>query len=211
VPHAYPLFLDVSQRLVVIVGGGAVAARKAAGLIEAGGQRIRMISPRRIDGFVEHPGIEWIHEAYRPEHLEGAGLVFAATDSAEVNSAVVRDAQPLGVLVCRADVDHDAPGDFVTPASFRAGAVTVAVSAGSAALSVLIRDGVNARWDIRWSKMAEAMQSLRPLIRGRSLSIEQRRAIFRDAATAEAIDLLDRHGMDAFQQWLAARHPELRQ
>jgi precorrin-2 dehydrogenase/sirohydrochlorin ferrochelatase len=210
VPHAYPLFLDVSQRLVVIVGGGAVALRKAGGLVEAGAQRIRLVAPRRTEGFERGGGLEWIAEAYRPEHLDGAAIVFAATDSAEVNSAVVRDAQERGILVCRADSDDDAPGDFLTPAVFRDGAVTVAVSAGSAALSVLIRDGVQARWDGRWSKMAGAMKWLRPLIRGSGLTIEQRRALFRDAARLDAIEILDRQGADGLKAWLAARHPEFR-
>src|SRR5438874_11292581 len=42
---AYPLMLDLRDRLVVIVGGGAVAARKARGLLDAGATRVRVISP----------------------------------------------------------------------------------------------------------------------------------------------------------------------
>src|SRR4051812_19024967 len=42
---AYPLMLDVSNRLAVIVGGGVVGARKARGLLDAGAGRVRVISP----------------------------------------------------------------------------------------------------------------------------------------------------------------------
>ena len=50
--HAYPLMLDVTDRLVVVVGGGAVAARKVAGLLAAGARRVRVVAPRL------HPDLE---------------------------------------------------------------------------------------------------------------------------------------------------------
>src|SRR2546423_3621673 len=128
---AYPLMLDVSDRLAVIIGGGRVAARKARGLIEAGATKVRMVSPtfhKDVPAAVER-----IAGRYEPRHLEGAGLAFAATDSGETNDAVVRDARRLGVLVCRADGDHEAAGDFATPAVMRKGALTVVVSAAGGA------------------------------------------------------------------------------
>src|SRR6478609_7363439 len=99
-PHTYPLMLDVSDRLIVIVGGGAVAARKAAGLIECGATRIRCVSPTFEPKMP--PGVERIDGRYGPHHLDGAGLVFAATDDPAVNAAVVRDARNRGILVNRA-------------------------------------------------------------------------------------------------------------
>src|SRR4051794_37590699 len=39
-PHTYPLLLDVTDRSIVIVGGGAVAVRKAEGLLAAGATRV---------------------------------------------------------------------------------------------------------------------------------------------------------------------------
>src|SRR5262245_42466510 len=100
--------LDVTDRLAVIVGGGGVAARKAAGLIEAGANRIRVVAPVfGPDPFDRR--IERITATYRAEHLDGAKLVFAATNDPAVNDAVVRDAQSKGVLVCRANADDDSP------------------------------------------------------------------------------------------------------
>src|SRR5438874_10180418 len=166
VRHAYPLMLDVSDRLVVIVGGGGVAARKARGILDAGGRRVRVVAP---DFAPELPaGVERVRERYHPECLEGAGLVFAATDVPEVNDAVVRDARARGVLVCRADGNDAEPGDFATPAHLHRGEVTLAVSAGSAALAVRVRDALAAHFDPVWSRMAEAMLALRPAIRDRA-------------------------------------------
>src|SRR5436190_18702570 len=103
VRSAYPLMLDLSNRLVVIVGGGAVAARKARGLFEAGAKRVRVISPTFS---AEMPAqLERVEHEYDPQWIEGATLVFAATDNTEVNDRIVRDARRLGIFVNRADSD----------------------------------------------------------------------------------------------------------
>ena len=204
--HTYPLLLDVTDRLVVIVGGGAVAVRKAVGLLEAGATKVRCVSPT-FDADLPAT-VERVAGAYEPRHLDGAGLVFACTDQSEVNDAVVRDARRRGVLVSRADSDDETPGDFITPAKLRQGPVIVTVSAGSPALAVLIRDGIAERWDARWSKMAEAMQVLRPLVlQAHGLDGRRRASLFRDLATAEAMNVLDDGGIDALKQWLARKYP----
>jgi len=208
--YGYSLMLDLTNRLVVIVGGGAVAARKAAGVVDAGATRVRCVSPLFK---AEFPGcVEKVLERYDTRHLEGAGLVFAATDSAEVNDAVVRDARALGVLVSRADSGEGAAGDFATPAVLRRSAVTLTVSAASPALSALVRDGLAARWDQRWSKMADVMGWLRPaLTRSGSLHPQRRAAVLRDLATEEALSVLDAGGEAGLFDWLAGRHVELKE
>jgi precorrin-2 dehydrogenase/sirohydrochlorin ferrochelatase len=198
--------LDVTDRLVVIVGGGPVAVRKARGVLEAGGTRVRCVSPTFDPGMPE--GVERVPEAYEARHLDGAGLVFAATDLAAVNDAVVRDARARGVLVNRADADDEQPGDFAVPAKLRQGPVTVSVATGgSPALAVLIRNRLVERWDPRWSQMAEMMLGLRRVLVERLEDPQARREAFRDLATDEALDVLDASGPEGVVQWLLARHP----
>jgi len=207
VPFAYPLMLDVSDRFAVIIGGGAVAARKAAALFEAGATRVRVVAPA-FDGSL-HPRAERITEPYAPHHLDDAGLVFAATDSPEVNDRVVRDARARRLLVNRAD-DGDAGGDFTVPARFQEGEVIVSVSAGSPALAVAIRNDLARRIDRRHLKMAHAMQQFRPLIRDGGAPADVRRAVFRDLASDEAMAALDAGGIDGLRRWVVGRHPELK-
>jgi siroheme synthase-like protein len=199
--------LDVTDRLVVIIGGGAVASRKAKGVLKAGATRVKVVAPS-IDMDVP-ADVERVASTYEPAHLEGAGLVFAATDSEEVNATVLRDARQRGVLACRADADDAEPGDFVTPAQLTRGRVVVAVSAGSAALSAAVRDGLGERFDDRWADMAEAMVVLRPLVRDSGLPQDRRAAVFRDLASSEALGVLAEGGAGALQAWVVARHPEL--
>src|SRR3954471_23544402 len=202
---AYPLLLDVADRLVVIVGGGAVAVRKAKGVLEAGARRVRCIAP---DFHPELPAaVDRVPEPYEPRHLDGAGLAFACTDSADVNDAVCRDCRARGILVNRADADDEQPGDFTVPAKFRQGPVTVTVSVGSPALAAFIRDRLTAAWDPRWAAMAEAMRVLRPQIVASGLSPRERARAFARLASEEALDLLARGGLDELTNTLL---PELR-
>ena len=207
--HAYPLMLDVTDRLCVIIGGGGVAVRKAKGLLAAGATRVRVVAASVREDMPE--AVERIIGVYEPRHLDGAGLVFAATDVSEVNDAVVSDARRLGLLVNRADVDEDMPGNFVTPAQLNRGPVTLTVSTtGAPALAAMIRDALAQNFDPQWREMALAMQTLRPRIRDHAnLPPDRRRAAFRDLATPEAIAFLAAGGTDALWRWLKSRYPEL--
>jgi siroheme synthase-like protein len=199
-PQGYPILLDVSNRLVVIGGGGSVAVRKAAGLLDAGATRVRVVAPE-IDAQMPPP-VERMKEKFAPRHLDDAALVFAATNSRDVNDAVTRDARERGILVNQAD--DPAMSDFTTPAQLKRGLVTIAVSAGSPALAVAIRDRLAALFDERWSKMAQAMQTLRPELQQR-LSEQTRHQIFRELATEEAMSVLAQDGVDGLRAWIRQR------
>ena len=203
-PFTYPLMLDVSGRLAVIVGGGGVAVRKARGLFDAGARAVRVVSP------AFHPempdGVDRVTAAYEPAHLDGADLAFAATDVPAVNERVVRDCAARGILVNRADQDDAAPGDFATPAQLKRGPVVVTVSAGSPALAATVRDGLAARWDERWSAMAEAMREIRPaIVNDPSLPPARRAELFRWLATEEAMGVLAGGGVEALRRRLSER------
>jgi siroheme synthase-like protein len=199
--------LDVTDRLVVIIGGGGVASRKAEGLLEAGATRIRMVAPSFS---MTSATIDFVKATYDPAHLDGAGLVFAATDSTEVNDAVLRDAHARGILACRADAADEAPGDFVTPAKLMRGPIIVTVSAGSAALSAAVRDAIAEQLDARWETMAEAMKVLRPMVRSAVGLTQARRAeVFRTLASLEAVTIVSERGVGGVLEWITARYPEL--
>jgi precorrin-2 dehydrogenase/sirohydrochlorin ferrochelatase len=205
--RAYPIILDVGECTAVIIGGGAVAARKAQGLLKAGAAAVRCVAPEFCE---EMPGeVERIQAAYHLSQLDGASLVFAATDHPDVNEAVVRDARDRNIPVNRVDADEDQPGNFIVPAVYCSGAVTIAVSAGSPALSALIRDRIGQVFDPRWETMATLMKEQRPAIRTANLEISARRQIFRDLATDQALEILGAQGTEGLKRWIFERHPEL--
>jgi precorrin-2 dehydrogenase/sirohydrochlorin ferrochelatase len=200
------MMLDLSGRVAVIVGGGAVGARKARGVVDAGAT-VRCVSPTFCE---QMPAtVQRIVGRYQSTHLDGAALVFAATDQPEVNSEIVRDARNRSIPVCRADLDETDPGDFSTPAMHVQGDLVITVSAGSPALSALIRNRLESAIDPAWAQMARAMQELRPRVKSLGIPVENRRQIFRDLATDAAIDVLRKGGLDGLKLWLASRYPEL--
>ena len=201
-PAVYPMLLDITVLRIVIIGGGGVARRKTQGLLEAGATDLTVVSPTLAEGF---PLVRHVASTYTPQVIADARLVFAATNDPAVNAAVVLDARKVGAMVCRADaVEDDAKGDFVTPAMFKKGPVMVTVSAGSAALSAAIRDGLAESFDPRWTAMADAMTVLRPFVRNHpSLSAADRVAAFRKLATEDALVILHQEGTVGLMAWLA--------
>jgi siroheme synthase (precorrin-2 oxidase/ferrochelatase) len=98
----------------------------------------------------------------------------------------------------------------VVPAKFTQGAVTVAVSAGSAALGAAIRDAMRAAFDLKWALLAEVMVKLRPaVIATPGLGAAKRRQVFHDLASEEAREIAAGGGLAALVQWARRRHPEL--
>lgn len=106
----FPLFVDLHGREAAVVGGGAVGLRRAE-LLRRFGARVTVISPRLAR---EAAGVRHLPRAYRPGDLTGMFLAVAATDSAEVNAAVGREARDLGIPFNRSDCPEDC--DFFFPA-----------------------------------------------------------------------------------------------
>ena len=133
----YPVNLDLHDRLVIIVGGGAVAARKARRLVSAGA-RLSVVSPRLDDGLVAlvaAGSLTHLARGYLHGDLQGALLAFAATDDASVNLAVAAEAKARGILIDVVDAPKES--GFTTPAALERGdlLITVSTAGASPALS----------------------------------------------------------------------------
>src|SRR5690242_13184537 len=134
-----PIFLEVSGRRCVVVGGGAVAARKVAGLLEAGA-KVVVISPHLNDALaaLARAGrIRHIKRVYQVRDMEGAMLVYAATDDAQLHRRLYDEAGSHGILINVADVPSLCT--FIAPAVMTRGALKIAVSTGGASPSMAAR------------------------------------------------------------------------
>jgi uroporphyrin-III C-methyltransferase/precorrin-2 dehydrogenase/sirohydrochlorin ferrochelatase len=135
----YPLLLDLTGRRVVVVGGGAVALRRAGGLVEAGAL-VHVIAPSVLPALAAL-GVAVHRRRYADGDLAGAWLAHACTDDPAVNAAVAAEAERHRVPCVRADAA--AGGTARTPATARSGGLTVAVNAeGDPARAVALRDAV---------------------------------------------------------------------
>jgi precorrin-2 dehydrogenase/sirohydrochlorin ferrochelatase len=123
----YPIFLELVQRRVVIVGGGTVAARKAEPVLKAGA-RLVIIAEKICDalrGLCGKMHAELIETKYSKDYLVGATLAIAATDNEELNRRIYKDCQQLEIL-CNV-VDSPELCDFYVPAVVNRGDLQIAV------------------------------------------------------------------------------------
>jgi siroheme synthase-like protein len=138
-----PVFLDVTGKRCIVVGGGRVAHRKVESLLECGAA-VTAISPDFLpDLMALSPERVTIYQrVYCSDDLTGAFLAVAATNDRRVNAAVVAEAQARGVLVCTAD--GGTTGDFSFGAIVRREGIIVAVSTGgrSPTFGRLLRDEI---------------------------------------------------------------------
>ena len=143
----------------MVVGGGEVASRKARRLLQSGAEVV-VISPEVRPDLV-HSDVQIEQRPYREGDLEGACLVFTATDSREVNAAVAREADERGVPINVAD--RPSAGDFAVPSTLRRGSLQVAVSTGGASptLARRIRDELEENFGPEWADLVEAFGTSR--------------------------------------------------
>jgi precorrin-2 dehydrogenase/sirohydrochlorin ferrochelatase len=128
----YPLFMNLKDQWVLVVGGGAVAYRKVKTLL-ACQALVRVVSPRLIaplDRLIDDKRCFWSRKEYSLSDLGDVMLVFACTEKAEVNDRVASDAQTASRPVNVAD--NPEKGSFIVPSIFRQGDLSIAVSTGGA-------------------------------------------------------------------------------
>ena len=160
-----PILVEGSAVRVLLVGGGTVASRKAAVLLEAGAQ-LRLVAPVIHDdlrAMAATGRVELVERRYQRGDVGDAQLVVAATDDRAVNAAVLADAQAVGRLVNVADAPAD--GSFSTMATHRSGELVIGVSAGGVpGAAARIRDAIGMRFDGRYARALADLAAVRRLL-----------------------------------------------
>ncbi len=160
---SYLVNLDMRDRPALVVGAGAVAARKIAALVDAKA-RVTVIAPRIGDAVraLEREGrIEVVRRAYKPGDARGACLVIAATDDDEANRHVAYDAHGHGALVNV--VDRPALCSFTLPAVVRRGDLTLAVATEGAcpSLARVLRERLEGEFGAEYADVVRRLGELR--------------------------------------------------
>lgn len=122
----YPVFLDLKEQPVLVVGAGKVALRKSRSLLEAGA-RITVVAPEWEEEFEEMP-LRLIKRRFRASDLAGYVLVFAATDDRLTNHRIGIAAKGKGIFANIADSAEEC--GFLVPARLERDNVHVAISTG---------------------------------------------------------------------------------
>lgn len=196
----YPIVLNLDGCDVLVVGGGPVAARKVAGLVEAGA-RVRVVSRQFVPELLARTDIRRHNGAYASEAIGSARLVFACTDEPAVNAAVAADARAAGAS-CNVVADPGV-GDFHVPAVLRRGDLLVAVSTGGAGphLAAWLRDRLASQIPPELGILVEELQRVRPRVREQVPDEADRCRIFATLCADCSVQLLSAKGRDAWRAW----------
>lgn len=140
---AYPLFLDVAGKAVLVVGAGRVGSRRATALADVGAL-VTVVAPEASERVRDDGRLDWVARAYEPGDLDDVWVVHAATGDPEVNARVAADAERRRLWCVRADDGRRSAA--WTPAVSRVDDVTVAVSAGrDPRTAMAVRDAISER------------------------------------------------------------------
>ncbi len=123
----YPIFLELSGRRVVVVGGGAVAVRKAQMLLAAGARLVIVAEhiEDKLTSLWKGTNPELIKSRYSKNYIAEAVLVIAATNNSKLNNRIYKDCQELEIL-CNV-VDDPEHCDFFVPAVVKRGDLQIAI------------------------------------------------------------------------------------
>jgi len=188
----YPMMMNLSQRRCLVIGGGAVAERKVASLLDAGGLVI-LVSPNVTPRLAAMATTELIHHLprrYRRGDLRGAFLCVVATNDRRLQKQIWKEAKEQGVLANIADSTEAC--DFLVPSYFRRGDLLVSISTAgkSPALAKRIRRDLEGRFGREFEVLLEVLTSLRPRILEEVKDPKRRRSILERTGDPDLLTLV---------------------
>jgi len=188
----YPLFLDISRRRCVVVGGGSVAERKVERLL-ACGARVEVVDRRLTPALaaMKAEGVIVHHDAdYDEAQLRGAFLVIGATDSDTVNERIARDARALAIPVNI--VDDPLRCDFILPSVVERGDLLIAVSTGgkSPALAKRLRKELEEAYGPEYGVLIEILGELRGKVMDGGRSSDENSKLFEAVVRSDILEYI---------------------
>jgi siroheme synthase-like protein len=181
----FPMFVKLRGRLVVVIGGGEIAAGKIDGLLRAGA-KVRVVAPEVNAAFIEpirSGKVEWIAHKFQAQDLAGATLVIAATPAPGVNAAVYREAEARGIL-CNA-VDDIENCHFYYGSVVQRGDLQIAISTNgkSPALAQRLRQELEQQFGPEYEVWLEWLGAARELLRAAEGSTESNKQMLHHLAS----------------------------
>lgn len=193
----YPIYLDIENRDVLIVGGGNVSARKAGTLMKYGA-KVTILSPEisdEIREWADSGKLKVVLERYVESFLDGKAVVIGATGDPCVNARIARDCRRRRIPVNVVDVTH--LSEFIVPSIIEQGSIQIAVSTGgkSPALARTIRETLEKTIGMEYSEVNDLLGSLRKSAK-KALPTDRDRKRFFDGIIARDIVTLLRQGQN---------------
>lgn len=159
----YPIFLDIRDKLCVIIGGGEVALRKAERLLDCGA-KVSVVSPKLVSELAalkDKHLIVHIATEYSGNLIDKAALIIGATDDERTNARISRDARVKGIPVNI--VDDPQKCDFILPSIVQRGdlAITIGTGGKSPALARHLREELEKQYGKEYEIFLNILGNLR--------------------------------------------------
>ncbi len=159
----YPVYLDIEERNVLIIGGGNVCARKAETMMKYGAH-VTIVSPEftdEIEQWATQGVLTVRRKPYEEPDLDGASIVIASTDDPCINARIARDCRRRKIPVNVVDVTHLC--EFIVPAIVESGSIQIAVSTGgkSPALARTLKEDLQKFVGPEYDEVNQVLGSLR--------------------------------------------------
>ncbi len=188
----YPILLNLDSQKCLIVGGGQVASRKAASVLEVGAV-VKLVSPKitgPLKDLAKEGKIEWVRDVFSPPHMDGACLVIASTDDETVNREIYEEARKRGIPVNV--VDQPELCTFIVPSVIRRGDLVIAVSTSgkSPAVSKRVRKILEKEFGPAWGTYLEMMGAARRHTLKNIDDQKRREEIFTRLAGSDLLELI---------------------
>jgi precorrin-2 dehydrogenase/sirohydrochlorin ferrochelatase len=197
-----PIFLDVTGRRCVVIGGGEVAERKVTTLLDAGAL-VRVVSPslnEKLRTLAENGAIEHVARRWQDGDLKGSMLAFAATDDRELHPALAAEARALGIPLNVADELELC--DFIAPSILRRGDLQIAISTSGAspALASRIRRDLENVFGPEYAALTAILRAARKYLRAQEPEAVRRASILQSIARSDIADRIRDN------DWIAVDH-----
>ncbi len=205
----YPVNLNIKDKICVIFGGGEVATRKAKELISCGA-KIRVISPQfspMLLNLAEDQVIDLHRREYRSSDLDGAYLVFAATNVSEVQKSIMVEADIRGILANCADDPNVC--SFHVPAKVRRGnfLLTISTGGGSPALAAKLRRELEEEFGAEYKQFVELLAKIRQQVITDGENQQAHKILFKKLLQLNILALIRKEEWSALQEELGAILP----
>ena len=133
-----PISLDIQDKTILILGGAHDAFKKIT-LLQRFTNRFFVVS-RKVCKCIRQAGVPFMEKSIEPSDLDGYQILYSCTNNRELNRRIVQWGHERGMLVNI----HDDPElcDFVSPAIYKDGHISVAVSTSGedALLAIALRN-----------------------------------------------------------------------
>lgn len=132
----FPVFMDLSEKKIVVIGGGTIASRRVNTLLsftESVTVAAPMLSPA-LQALFQQGRIIWLESEYEKKQIQNADIVIAATNRQEINRQIRRDCRLIeaqtGRRILVNVIDEKALCDFYFPSIVQTQEVVIGINSG---------------------------------------------------------------------------------